>query len=60
MEYMLASQIFHGVQKSGSPTPSEMTSSIVRARSKNFLIPEGGIVFARFEMKSFIAIPHNE
>jgi len=30
-----------GVVKSGSPIPSEITSSMVAAISKNFLIPEG-------------------
>ena len=36
-----ASLISHGVIKSGSPTPSDITSSISEAISKNFLIPDG-------------------
>ena len=35
--------ICHGVLKSGSPTPNEITLSIVAAISKNFLMPEGFI-----------------
>ena len=35
--------MFQGVTKSGSPTPREMTPSMDESKSKNFLIPEGGI-----------------
>jgi hypothetical protein len=41
MEYMAASLIRHGVTKSGSPTPRDITSSIVEIKSKNLRIPEG-------------------
>jgi hypothetical protein len=41
---MPASLICQGVTKSGSPMPSEMTSSIEESRSKNFLMPDGGSV----------------
>ena len=36
--------IWGGVVKSGSPTPSEMTSGIVAMTSKNFRMPDGGTV----------------
>ena len=39
---MPASRIRHGVTKSGSPTPSEITSSISAAMSKNRRMPDGG------------------
>lgn len=39
---MPASLICQGVTKSGSPMPSEMTSSMEESRSKNFLMPDGG------------------
>src|SRR5208337_2232452 len=51
------SQMFHGVLKSGSPTPKEITSFIVRARSKNFRIPEGGICRVLSEIKFRIQPP---
>src|SRR5512136_2435587 len=54
---MLDSQIFHGVRKSGSPTPREITSPMVKTRSKNFLIPDGGISSARLETKLRIEPP---
>ena len=37
-------QYFHGVEKSGSPTPRETTSFISSAILKNFLIPDGGML----------------
>jgi hypothetical protein len=40
----------HGVTKSGSPTPREITPSIEESRSKNFLIPEGGSAFTLSDM----------
>src|SRR4051794_40142626 len=39
---MPASRIRHGVTKSGSPTPREITSSISAAMSKNLRMPDGG------------------
>src|SRR6476661_10353509 len=39
---MPASRIRHGVTKSGSPTPSDMTSFIWAAMSKNRRMPDGG------------------
>jgi hypothetical protein len=39
---MAASRTPHGVGKSGSPTPREITPDMVWARSKNFRIPDGG------------------
>src|SRR5918998_1023389 len=39
---MPASRMRHGVTKSGSPTPREMTSSISAAMSKNRRMPDGG------------------
>jgi hypothetical protein len=33
--------MFQGVIKSGSPTPKDITSFMLAARSKNFLIPDG-------------------
>ncbi len=44
-----ASRICHGVTKSGSPTPKDMTPCICEARSKNFLIPDGGTDLTTFE-----------
>ena len=44
-EYMQASRTCQGVTKSGSPTPREMAPSISLTRSKNFLMPEGGMAF---------------
>src|SRR6186713_1902246 len=41
---MPASRMRHGVTKSGSPTPREMTSSISAAMSKKRRIPDGGQV----------------
>jgi hypothetical protein len=41
---MPASVICQGVTKSGSPIPSEITSSIEESRSKNLLMPDGGSV----------------
>lgn len=43
MAQIEASRIVQGVEKSGSPTPSEMTPSIVEATSKNLRMPDGGI-----------------
>ena len=48
---MPASLICHGVTKSGSPIPSEMTSSMEESRSKNFLIPDGGSVATLCEIR---------
>jgi len=42
IDAMAASQMWRGVTKSGSPTPSEMTFSICCAISKKRRIPEGG------------------
>src|SRR5690349_19329552 len=39
---MPASRMRHGVTKSGSPTPREITSSISAAMSKKRRIPDGG------------------
>src|SRR4030043_371803 len=47
---MPASLICQGVTKSGSPIPSEITSSIEESRSKNFLMPDGGSVATFCEM----------
>ena len=41
IKYIVRDNIGHGVTKSGSPTPSEMTSSILAAISKNLRIPDG-------------------
>jgi hypothetical protein len=57
---MLASQIFHGVGKSGSPTPREITPSILTARSKNLRMPEGGMALALADTKFLIVIPQKE
>ena len=46
---MAASRAAHGAEKSGSPTPSEMTSSISSASSKNRRMPEGGTDATRSE-----------
>lgn len=40
-----------GVTKSGSPTPREITPSIEESKSKNFLMPEGGISFTFSDMQ---------
>src|SRR4051812_32872893 len=47
---MAASRTFHGVTKSGSPTPSEMTPSIEASRSKKRRMPEAGIACTRSEI----------
>ncbi len=39
---MAVSRATQGVEKSGSPTPKEITSSMLEARSKNLRIPERG------------------
>jgi hypothetical protein len=39
---MPASRTRHGVTKSGSPTPREITSSISAAMSKKRRMPDGG------------------
>jgi hypothetical protein len=48
--------MFHGVTKSGSPTPRDMTSFIPITRSKNTLMPEGGMVSAGLDILMFIAL----
>jgi hypothetical protein len=53
---MAASLICHGVMKSGSPTPREITPSMVESKSKNFLIPEGEMLFTLWEIKLFKAL----
>ena len=40
---MAASRMCQGVTKSGSPTPSEITSGIVWTMSKNSRMPERGM-----------------
>ena len=50
MERMPACRTRGGVIKSGSPIPSEITSVIVAAISKNRRMPEGGMDCTRFEM----------
>src|SRR6266550_7199105 len=41
---MAASRMCHGVTKSGSPTPSEITSGIAWTMSKNSRMPERGML----------------
>ena len=48
---MPASLICQGVTKSGSPMPSEITSSTEESRSKNSLMPDGGSVTTFCEIK---------
>ena len=48
---MPASLMCQGVTKSGSPMPSEITSSIEESRSKNSLMPDGGSVATFCEIK---------
>jgi len=48
---MPASLICQGVTKSGSPMPSEITSSMEESRSKNFLMPDGGSVATFCEIR---------
>ena len=43
------SRAAHGAEKSGSPTPREMTSSISSASSKNRRMPDGGTDRTRSE-----------
>src|SRR3990172_4974498 len=52
MERRPACRIGGGVTKSGSPMPSEMTSSIVATISKKRRMPEGGTAATRRETKS--------
>src|SRR5579872_2650859 len=47
-----------GVVKSGSPTPSEITSFIEAAMSKNLRIPEGGREQAIFEISGMVLFFH--
>ena len=48
---MAASRICHGVAKSGSPTPSEMTPVVFWTSSKKSRIPDRGIPATWFAMK---------
>jgi hypothetical protein len=57
---MLASQICQGVGKSGSPTPREITPSMLTARSKNLRIPDGGMAFALADRKFLMVFPQKE
>ena len=43
--FMAALRIYHGVTKSGSPTPRESASGIFAVMSKNSRMPEGFIVW---------------
>ena len=43
MLLIAASRMYHGVTKSGSPTPNDNASGIVETISKNSRIPEGFI-----------------
>ena len=54
MALIPASLITQGVIKSGSPTPSETTSGLEDAKSKNFLMPDGFSCFAFLLIKSLI------
>ena len=49
--YATASSTGFGVVKSGSPMPSEMTSFIVAAISKNLRMPEGFSPATRFDKR---------
>src|SRR5690242_16217283 len=49
---MAASRMCHGVTKSGSPTPSEITSGIACTMSKNSRIPDRGISRTCLAIKS--------
>ena len=46
----------HGVVKSGSPTPSEITPSVDAIRSKNFRIPDDGRSAARCDTRDRRAV----
>ena len=48
--------MFHGVTKSGSPTPREMASFITETMSKNFLMPLGSSFAAR-SFTNFLIAP---
>ncbi len=54
---MPVSRMRHGVSKSGSPTPREMTSSIPMTSSKKSRIPDGGISRTRLTIGIFMRLP---
>src|SRR5690348_16475692 len=57
MQSMPAWRIWSGVTKSGLPTPSEITSPIVAAISKNLRMPDGLIERTRLESISRLTTP---
>ncbi|GBE55892.1 hypothetical protein BMS3Bbin16_00087 [archaeon BMS3Bbin16] len=57
---MQASRMCQGATKSGSPTPSDMTSGMPSTISKNFRMPEGGTDLAAVDILSFIVTVYGE